>query len=171
MKDGTVLIICLIAVFLVLAVIAALLARTANAFPYQRARLLSAAEEAFFTALQSAVGPDFLVFTKIRLADIVEVKKGLEAKTWRRAFNRIQSKHIDFAIVKSGTVEIVWAVELDDPSHNRADRQRRDSFVDNALNAAGIEIRHFRTRKSYDPKEIAAVLSAPGLGESLNIQS
>lgn len=126
--------------------------------PYEKEALLSAAEETFFKCLIKAV-PEFFVFPKIRLADIVKVKKGLDKSTKAKSFNRIRSKHIDFVLATRDTVEITWAIELDDFSHSRPDRQRRDEFVDKALNAAGIPIKHFRVKKQYNPQEIAEMLT------------
>ena len=46
------------------------------------------------------------------------------------------------------------AIELDDRSHQREDRQKRDAFVDEVLNQAGIKIVHIRASSTYDPQAI-----------------
>lgn len=53
-------------------------------------------------------------------------------------YKKIKSKHIDFAI--SDNMRIVALIELDDYSHQRSDRQKRDEFVNNALSTAGYNV-------------------------------
>jgi very-short-patch-repair endonuclease len=64
------------------------------------------------------------------------------------------SKHIDFVAVDPDDLSILFVVELDDNSHQRADRQKRDSFVDNALDAAGVTLIRFPAKYGYVVEEI-----------------
>ena len=75
---------------------------------------------------------------KVRLADIIKVNLNLQRSESQSAFNRIQSKHIDFVICKSDDMSIHSIIELDDKSYNQTSRQKRDAFVNNALKGAGI---------------------------------
>ena len=126
-------------------------------FPYQRKDyLLTKGERAFFDVLQAAVGGDFMVFSKVRLADLIFVRKGTEKR--QSFFNRIQSKHIDFVLCTHDVVRPVLAVELDDASHGRKDRQERDGFVDSALAAAGLPILHVTARSEYDAGQLRAAI-------------
>lgn len=75
------------------------------------------------------------------------------------ALNRINRKHIDFVICNPADLSILCAVELDDRSHNRADRKERDQFIDKALDAAGIPILHIKTKAGYTPGELSAALA------------
>jgi hypothetical protein len=49
-------------------------------------------------------------------------------------------------------------VELDDKSHERADRKQRDGFVEAVFAAAGLELLRVRVQRSYPPQELAALL-------------
>jgi len=119
-------------------------------FPYvPAAALLTDAEMVFFDALQQAVGEDFILFSKVRLADIIEVRPGLANKFRMRAFNRICGKHLDFIVCHPETLTVLGVVELDDRSHALSHRRERDAFVDNALAAAGIPILHMPAQKRY----------------------
>ena len=52
---------------------------TSKALPYKRKDwLLSRAERSFFGVLFGAVGSDYLVFSKIRLADLIFIPRGTE---------------------------------------------------------------------------------------------
>jgi len=122
--------------------------------PYQRKDyLLTKAERSFFGVLQNAIGNRYLIFAKVRLADLVFLPSGTEKR--QSHFNRIQSKHVDFVLCDHDIVRPLLAIELDDSSHNRTDRQDRDAFVDSALSAAGLPILHVPARASYNVQELA----------------
>ena len=129
----------------------------AEHLPYQRKDyLLSKAERSFFGVLQKAVADRYLVFAKVRLADLVFIPRGTEKR--QSFFNRIQSKHLDFVLCDHDAVRPLLAIELDDSSHQRADRKQRDQFVDSALAAAGLPIRHVPARSSYNVEELAGLI-------------
>lgn len=48
----------------------------------------------------------------------------------------------------------VCAVELDDKSHQRPERQDRDALVDSALAAAGLRMVRVSAKKSYNVEEL-----------------
>jgi len=119
-------------------------------FPYVPVEaLLTPAETAFFASLQQAVGEDFILFSKVRLADIIAVRPGLVNKFRMRAFNRICGKHLDFVICAPDSFAVLGVIELDDKSHQQSNRRERDAFIDQALSAAGIPILHMPAQKRY----------------------
>ncbi len=122
--------------------------------PYQRKDyLLSAGERAFLGALDMAAGSEARVFAKVRLADLVWMGKGVAGRMGHQ--NRVNMKHVDFVVCEAKTLRPWVAVELDDSSHERADRKARDVFVDNALRAAGLPLVRVRTRGSgYSVEEL-----------------
>ena len=122
--------------------------------PYARKDyLFSRAERSFFGALQQVVGSELLIFAKVRLGDLLYIKKGTENR--QSFFNRIQSKHVDFVLCEPGEVRPALVIELDDSSHDKASRQARDAFVDDALAAAGLPILRVRAKSGYNPDELA----------------
>lgn len=123
--------------------------------PYaRRPSLLSKAERSFFGVLLTAVGDDYIVFAKVRLADVLRVEKGRQ--DWRSWFNRINAKHIDFVLCDPRNLAAKLAIELNDSSHGRADRRQRDDFVAKALGAAGVPHVFLPARRSYNPSELRA---------------
>ena len=67
--------------------------------PYRSLKyLLSKAERSFYGALTQAAGEDYVVFTKVRAADVIAPKRGLQRSQWQSAFNMISKKHFDFVI-------------------------------------------------------------------------
>ena len=135
-------------------------------YPYQAAApLLSASERAFYLILSDAIGRDFALFTKVRLADIIQVQGGLSGKKRSAAFNRIKSKHADFVACDTKTFQVICVIELDDRSHRQAERQLRDAFVDAALGAAGLPILHVPVQRAYSTDAVRQqVFAAIGQG-------
>ena len=74
---------------------------------------------------------------------------------------KIQAKCVDFVICEARAFAPRLVVELDDRSHDRADRRKRDAFVDDVLAAAGAVV-HIRCQRSYNlsalTQQIAAAL-------------
>ena len=101
----------------------------ADVLPYRLSRrFLSPAELSFYRVLVQVIPEDTVVAVKPRLGDVRFVSRG---SSGRWAFqNKIQSKHVDFLVCDAKTMTPRLAIELDDKSHERADRMERDEFVD-----------------------------------------
>jgi hypothetical protein len=128
--------------------------------PYESQKvLLSPAERSFMGVLQPALGPEFLPCPKVRLADVIRVSKGLSRSANKHAFNRIQSKHVDFVLCRKSDFSIAAVLELDDQTHQRQSRAARDAFVDLALAAAGIPILHVKAQAHYEPQALSTQLA------------
>jgi hypothetical protein len=118
--------------------------------------LLTNAEASFFGALQLALPEDYHVFSKVRLADVLEpVEKG---PSRRQAFNQICSKHIDFLICRAGSWEILAAIELDDSSHLNRDRIKRDEFLAHAFAEAELLLIRIPARHTYSIEDLRNTL-------------
>ena len=132
-----------------------------QAFPYQsREFLLSPAERSFLGVLDQVLSnAAYRVFAKVRLADVVEVDKGLQRSAWQSAFNAISRKHVDFVVCRSDNMAIVGAIELDDGSHEKGKRKDRDIVVDKILEAAGIPLLRVKAATGYAPSEIRSLLA------------
>ena len=124
-----------------------------------RNTLHTSAEEVFHHVLEEVVDlKRYRINGKTRLADLIEVDSAPRTSEWHSDFNRIKSKHVDFVLYEKAGSRLVGVIELDDSSHQLADRQRRDRFVDEALKQAGIPILHQRWLPSYDPAILAIEL-------------
>jgi hypothetical protein len=114
--------------------------------------LLTASEAAFYAALVAAAGRRYVVWPKVRLADLCQ---DLDRWADMAAFNRVSSKHVDFVLCDATTFRPVLAVELDDRSHRRAERRTRDAVVDRIFRTMGLGVYRQWVRRSYDPAAIA----------------
>jgi hypothetical protein len=117
--------------------------------PYERQSvLLSPAEVSFLRSLHLAVREDWLVFSMVRLADIIKVR----AKTRKSSYwqGRIQNKHLDFVICDYETLEVKLAIELEDETPSRPHTSQRDRFVNTALAAAGLPLLRVKPEAKYE---------------------
>lgn len=109
--------------------------------PYSKKTwLLTRAEREFFSVLERAVAGQYYIFPQIALDKIVMLEGKGSLKGGYR--NKIDLKSVDFVLFDKQGVSPVLAIELDDYTHQRADRQTRDSFVDRVLNHCNIPILH-----------------------------
>lgn len=142
--------------------------RTCN--PFEACPILTLAEQTFWLALQQCLPEGILLFSKVRLADIVNVRKGLDAKKRFSYFNRISRKHIDFILCSEASLHPVLAIELDDTSHRRESVALNDKKKDDILKGAKIGILRIRARRKYNTADLKqkidlAIESGPGQSE------
>ena len=125
------------------------------AFPYQtKNSLCSPAERSFLGVLEQLFSDKYRILLKVRLADLIEIEKGVSKSHRQSAVNRISRKHVDFVVCGKDDLSILGVIELDDQSHKAAKRQERDSFLDSAMNASGIPILHIQAQKTYSISDI-----------------
>lgn len=131
--------------------------------PYAlRSYLMSKAERSFFGVLEQATDQSkFYIFPQVSLASLVYVEKDTGAyQTWH---NKIDRKSVDFVLFDRSTISPVLAIELDDSSHEREDRQERDIFVDNVLAKVGLPLLHVKAQTGYNLQQVSdAIVSAIG---------
>jgi len=163
-----------IVVVIVLVVIGALAPKSkarqkATSFPYRKRKtLFTAAERSFLGVLDREVAGRYRVFGKVRLGDVLAVNSGLGASERSSASNRINQKHVDFVLCDPFDLAVLAVIELDDQSHQRADRQERDGFLAAACQAAGLPLIRIPVKAGYTSAEVSAVLGSlgrPSVGE------
>jgi len=148
-------------VMVLLVLLKKFLVRPESATGYQsRDRVLTPAERSFFGALEMALSAQHRAFPKIRLADLVAPPRGSDRRAYQSALNRIAAKHADFTICRESDLAIMGVVELDDQSHDRADRQARDRFLEQALRSAGIPLLRVNAARGYDTVQLSNQLKA-----------
>ncbi|MEM6823257.1 MAG: DUF2726 domain-containing protein [Verrucomicrobiota bacterium] len=140
-------------------------------FPYQAIpTLFTPAERSFLGVLDQLIDADYRIFGKVRAADVMSVRKGMDRSEWQKAFNRIQSKHFDFVICRASDSLIVLLIELDDKSHQKTQRVSRDNFIERATTAAGIPLLRVPCQRSYSLQEMASLIAThiPEMNKTLD---
>jgi hypothetical protein len=118
--------------------------------------LLSKGELAFYDVLRRSVPPGIGISMKVRLADVI----GCSGAAWKEGYGgKITQKHLDFILFDIETTRIIAAVELDDRSHRRADRQDRDGFIEQAMAAAGVRLVRVPAAASYDARRLRELIA------------
>jgi hypothetical protein len=112
-----------------------------------RPYLLSKAEYSFYRVLQEAIGNEGVIFAKVRLADLVDVESG--CPQWQTAFNKIQSKHIDFVLCDPRSIKPLVLIELNDSSHNSQNRQARDNDLAMICESASLPLVTISQQRTY----------------------
>ncbi len=121
--------------------------------PYRKKYyLFSEAEKKFYDVLKTALKDEYLIFAKVRVADLLYSSKS--KRSWQTDFNRIKAKHIDFVICDKEKISPLVAIELDDSSHNRYDRKQRDNFIDEAFKVAQLPLLHIKNSYQYDQQSL-----------------
>lgn len=108
---------------------------------YRRRYLLTGNELYFYLQLKPIADKLGLsVITKVRMADLVEPNYRRNDRAYYYFFNRVKAKHVDFALCKPDNLHVELLIELDDPSHEREDRQERDEFVESVYEETGYNL-------------------------------
>jgi hypothetical protein len=115
--------------------------------------LLTAAEQKFYEALDAAIDGRFVILSKVRVADLFIVTSASGPARYR-VLRSIACKHVDFVLAKAENLRPIAAIELDDSSHQRADRRLRDQLLDDLFEKAAFPLLRFRTAANYNPRRI-----------------
>ncbi len=129
--------------------------------PYKRAEFLfTHAERVFYKHLVRAVSGEYLVFGKVRVADLITIKAAYGSRSSMRDLAKVAQKHVDFCLCDPDTLAVVCVIELNDRSHDRHDRKSRDSFLNKIFKDVGLPIVWMKTQNSYNPIEIRQSIRA-----------
>lgn len=116
-----------------------------------------------------AVSDWAIIFVKVSLGDLFYAQIGefRHNQTYR---NKIDRKHVDFLLCDPQTIHPILGIELDDKSHQRADRQARDRFVDEVFAAAKLPLAHVAVKQGYPVEKLTQYLRQKA-GSSLQTEA
>lgn len=106
-----------------------------------KAQIMTNAEKVFYDKLLAEAGDEYYIVPQAHLSMFINHK--IKGQNWRGAFSVINGKSVDFLIVEKTTQKPALAIELDDYTHGRPDRQRRDQIVEEILNRAGVPLQRY----------------------------
>ncbi len=110
-------------------------------------------ERNVLSILRRQVPSGFHVCAQVRLADLLTIP-GNDCGARTSALNRVACKSLDFVIVDLDSGRAILAIELDDRSHDRADRRDREALVEGVLRQVGVPLRRYRPRESINVVDI-----------------
>ena len=121
--------------------------------------ILTPSEQRFYKALRYALQDRAVIMAKVRIADILKVRKTIARKHFWRFFSQISQKHIDFVLLDPKDFTMLCVIELDDTSHIRPDRIQRDRFVNQIMKQADIPLHRFAVQRRYDLSQFLKLLN------------
>jgi hypothetical protein len=128
-------------------------------FPYvRRVAMFSSEERAFLTMLDLAVGEDFRIFGKVRVADVLAVNSSIDKSRSLNAFIRIAAKHFDYVLCYRTNMRPVCAIELHVPGWENREHKRRFAFLARACMAAHFPLVVFDAQRRYPPTEVRQMI-------------
>lgn len=152
MQEYCIYFICGIAGILIIGLfLAAIHIFTKKKYPYQARPLLTKREYKFYLMLRrEASRRNLLICPKVGVKDLLEVSV---RKKYMKYFHKIAQKHVDFVICDAD-LHVLFALELDDCSHDTKEARERDIFKDRAFKAAKIPLKRIR---DFDEASVRAL--------------
>jgi len=115
---------------------------------------LTHSEKAFYTELQRTLGSKYIIFSKVRIPDFINigVDKYRDRTSWLLHWNKIKSKHVDFLLCNPATLMPEVAIEVNGKSHETEKMIKRDAFVGGVYKSAGIKFVTIKVGESFAEK-------------------
>lgn len=120
--------------------------------------LMTESETGFMQVLMEAVGQSYYVCPQIQLSAVVD--HAVKGQSYRAALSRVQRKSVDYVVCDKLRFIPVFAVELDDPTHDAQDRQDRDNLVEAILKEVRLPLLRFRDWRKMPKEEIINYIRA-----------
>ena len=167
---STIITVALIAIiFIVIIIFFVQSKRTIDAgMPYLREpQLFTHAERSFLHVLEHAIGDEYRIFAKVRVADVICLESGLEPKIKRIASNKIRTKHFDFILCNKADLSVVCAIELDDRNHQRNQREAHDTFLASVCERVFLPFVRIPAKEGYPITHLRnSILAAIGIPDA-----
>ena len=102
-------------------------------------------EREFFYKLSGLLPAEISIMCQVRLVDVIAInpKYMINNKAYLGYFRRISQWHCDYVLIDK-KFNVKGVIELDDSSHNRIDRIRRDKYFNLALSQADVKLARFK---------------------------
>lgn len=127
--------------------------------PYKvRSVLMSEHERLLFYNLRIVLGSKYDIYPQVNLDKLFIVERQRAYKYYLGWLRRINQKSVDFLAVTRETQSPVFAIELDDSTHEREDRIERDKFVQEIFKRNDFPLIRFNPGQ-YSIDELKVVFS------------
>lgn len=123
--------------------------------PYKYVRkpyIMTEAEAHFYKRLQNIVEDRYYVFPQVHLSSLA---KNITAGKYHKAgFQRINRRSVDYVLADIETLQAVYAVELDDRTHDTEKGKAVDALKNEILGQIGLPIVRFRNTQTLSDEDI-----------------
>lgn len=121
----------------------------------RKAAVMTPRELKFYRRLEYIVQDKYYIFPQMHLTAMMFNKTG--GRYRRLAHQRINRTSVDFVLCDKKTLAAVYAVELDDKTHDTDMRRKRDAGVEIMLKSVNIPLVRFRDVESMSDEQITEV--------------
>ncbi|MDF2700816.1 MAG: hypothetical protein K0Q49_2379 [Haloplasmataceae bacterium] len=109
--------------------------------PYKSKYILTSTEYNFYKSLKIITdNKNLIICPKVGLKDMIDITDKSNYMKW---FGQISQKHIDFLICDND-LKPLFAIELDDKSHDRTKAQKNDDFKNKLFSKIGLPLKRIR---------------------------
>lgn len=123
------------------------------AYKYQgKTHIMTKREEKFFLLLCDIFRDKCYIIPQVHLSALLEHR--IRGQSWKGAFSHINGKSVDYVLLRSRDLSVLCTVELDDSTHDKAERMERDREVGWMLGLADIPLVRLRTPEDMSKQEI-----------------
>ncbi len=126
-----------------------------DAWPFYAKKPLSTPEQVLYHRMVKAL-PEHIVLTQVQVSRVLGVKKGFNFRKWNNRINRLS---YDFVVCSKDST-VLFAIELDEKSHEAVARADTDRKKGKATNAAGIKLVRWHVKSLPDEQAIRALIPA-----------
>jgi hypothetical protein len=115
----------------------------------KKVNLFSEDEQRFYRTLQEAVGNEYIIFSRIRISDIISPKRGGATQDTLDEFNVIAAQSFDFILLEPNSFTIVCVIMAQD----KTDAGKQDK-LQTLCDAAGLPLACFNVNSAYAARKI-----------------
>lgn len=122
----------------------------------KKQKLLTYNERLFYKVMKEALkDQEIIILTQVVLYEIIQTnKENIDKYLY---FNKIKSKSIDY-VLTDNDFNILLCIELDDISHNRIDRVKRDEFINRIFRETGTKLLRVPVQQYYSVERIKKLI-------------
>ena len=136
-----------------------------NSYSYTaKQSLMTRAEDEFFLKLERAVDERYYVFPQVHLSSLLD--HHVDGQDWGYAFRHINGKSVDYVLCSRETLQPTYAIELDDYSHEKSDRRKRDKEVERIFEEANLPLVRFKNKNVSEQDIIQTLIEAQKLASN-----
>lgn len=131
--------------------------KKSNYHYYAKNYIMTQRESEFFKQLNEMLGSKWYIIPQVHLSALLNHK--VKGQNWNAAFKHINGKSVDYVLLSKETMKPVCAIELDDSTHDRADRTERDMEVERIFASAKIPLARLRKPEEMSRQEIVNAIA------------
>lgn len=123
------------------------------------AALFTPEERTLFARLREALGDEFEIFGKIRVGEIIQLRRGMQAPIERSGYEEVTERCFSFVLCRKVDLAVAGALVLENGAHGDRKTGPKDEGLLAALcAAAGLPLVPIRSSPFYPPEELRAVI-------------